>query len=575
MNAAELFEKLKNLINSQDFLFRHRICEKSFTRIRILPFHITIAIILNSVRDSTSAELAKFADYFDTLEPTKSAFSQARHKIQETAFIELNDMLIKEYYKSKVKIKLRKRSFFNNLTLLAIDGYDLQLPVSQQIIDHFGNATNASNKSMPMSSASELYDLENGFTICALNKPYKIGEREIALEMIRNFLKKDLNKDEFVFIFDTGYPSLFFLASLISQGVKFVIRCNTQFLSEVNEAVKNGEKDQLIEIPLKKLKKKDKNELIRMFPDVDLSAKLTIRICLIELSTGETEILLTSLTNKKEYSYKLFLKLYSKRWGIETDIGFQKTRMEIENFSGESVLAVQQEFYCSIFCKNSTNLLIIEAESELFKIEVKPESELINEKVEFECKNDCEIEVKCELIKKEKLSGLEFKPINGYDEFECKIKLETELSPYENLEILQQRISCPKLINDNLNEKNNTNFNNSVDQCDFQNFTLENQNYSFIQPINQDGSKTVIELKKNKKKGIVYDKAINRSVAYSRMKNNFIEALFNPDTDMDFFCNKMKQLMKKNLELIRPGRKFVRIRRYPGKKFHKNNRRVA
>lgn len=535
MNTVELFEKLKNLVNSSEFLSRHRINEKAFTRKRILTFFATTAIILNAVRDSTSAELDKFSDYFKTTEPTKSAFSQARHKIKETAFIELNDTLIKEYYSSSVKVKYRKRTFFNNLTLLAIDGYDLQLPPSRQIIDFFGCSTNASDKEMPMSTASELYDLESGLTICALNMKYTSEERQIAIKLIENFIEKDLDKEEFVFIFDRGYPSLFFLAYLIFLGIKFVMRCNTQFLSEVNEARNRGIKDQIIELPLKKLKKEDKNKLITIFPEADFLGSLTIRVCLVKLCTGETEILLTSLINKSKFPYKLFCRLYSKRWGVETDIGFQKNRMEIENFSGESILAVQQEFYSSIFFKNSTTLLVKEAESELFELEIESDSELIEEEEDVEVK--LEIEGSCELIGSTKKNGI----INYFEKFKI--------------------LSKEKPIEKHLIENNSTDFD------------LENLNSLIVLLDNTVTIKSIGKKEKNKNVGI--DRAINRSIAHTRMKNRFIQALFDPDVDVNFFCTKMKKMMKKNLEPIRPGRKFPRKRRYPGKKFHKNSRRVS
>jgi hypothetical protein len=546
MNTAELLEQLQETVNSPDFLSRHRIDEKAFSRKRILTFPTTMAIILNSVRDSTSAELDKFSDYFGTTEPTKSAFSQARHKIKETAFIELNDKFIKEYYYSSVKIKFRKRTFFNNLTLLAIDGYDLQLPCSSQIVDYFGSAgTNASGKKIPMSSASELYDLENGLTICALNMKYTSEEREVALKLIKNFLEKIPNKKEFVFIFDRGYPSLFFLACLTFLGIKFVMRCNTQFLSEVNEARIRGKKDQIIELPLKKLKKVDRNKLIGMFPDVDFSDSLTIRICLITLSTGETEMLLTSLINKKEFPYKLFKQLYSKRWGIETDIGLQKNRMEIENFSGESILSVQQEFHSTILFKNVTNLLIKEAEAELFELEIESESELIEDEIEMKLL----IDGKCELVKdKQETETIGSKEINYIDDSNTEV-----MSRFKILE----------------NEKP---IDNNLIKNDFQKIEVENLNFPLRLSDNRGTVKSVCKLEKNKKVSV---RTINRSIAHARMKNRFIKALFDPDADMDFFCKNMKKIMKKNLEPIRPGRKFARQRKYPGKKFHKNSRRVS
>jgi len=59
------------------------------------------------------------------------------------------------------------------------------------------------------------------------------------------------------------------------------------------------------------------------------------------------------------------------------------------------------------------------------------------------------------------------------------------------------------------------------------------------------------------------------------MKNRLIATLLDPNSNLSDFCETMKNSMKKNLEPIRPGRAFERRCLYPGKKFHKNSRRVA
>jgi len=41
------------------------------------------------------------------------------------------------------------------------------------------------------------------------------------------------------------------------------------------------------------------------------------RFICIELSTGEKEVLITSLLDAEEYPYELFEELYHLRWGVE------------------------------------------------------------------------------------------------------------------------------------------------------------------------------------------------------------------------------------------------------------------
>ncbi|HEV8052511.1 MAG TPA: IS4 family transposase [Parachlamydiaceae bacterium] len=441
MKTDKIFSKMREVLLSKNFASRHKISQIDFTRNRILTFVNTVSIILNLVRDSIASEIDKFCQKSSLPIFTKSAFSQARHKLTETAFIELNNVLIKNFYQQT------KSLGFAELTVLAIDGYNVELPVSKEIKKYFGGASNQSKSILPMSCSSELYDTGSGLTICAANEPYAASERDLAIKHINDFLSMNLRIDNFIILFDRGYPSLFLLVYLISCNIHFLMRCCTLFISEVNNAVSNGEKDQEILLPLKKLTKDERKILMERFPDFNLFQNLSLRICLVELETGEVEILLTSLIDSKKYPHSIFCEFYFNRWGIEGDIGFQKTRMEIGNYSGESVLAVQQEFHATILNKNATTLLALEAKLEL---------------------------------------------------------------------------------------------------------DIERQGKTYK-----------------------HEYEINYSQAFSKMKDRFVMALLDENVDLKIFCMTMKASMRKHTEPIRPGRKFKRQVKYPGKKFHKNNRRVA
>lgn len=81
---------------------------------------------------------------------------------------------------------------------------------------------------------------------------------------------------------------------------------------------------------------------------------LKLRLLRIELDTGETEILITSLLNGISYPHREFSDLYHSRWPVEEDYKAIKRRAEVENFSGKSVLSVYQDFHAKIFSKNLT-----------------------------------------------------------------------------------------------------------------------------------------------------------------------------------------------------------------------------
>ena len=61
------------------------------------------------------------------------------------------------------------------------------------------------------------------------------------------------------------------------------------------------------------------------------TAPVTVRLIRVKLDSGETEILVTSLTDQKAYPKELFKELYNMRWPVEEDYKTLKYRLQIEN----------------------------------------------------------------------------------------------------------------------------------------------------------------------------------------------------------------------------------------------------
>ena len=89
---------------------------------------------------------------------------------------------------------------------------------------------------------------------------------------------------------------------------------------------------------------------------------LTVRLIRVELNTGEVEVLVTSLLDSERYPVAVFKELYHQRWPVEEDYKVMKSRIEIENFTGISILAVYQDFHAKVFTKNLTTILAYPAQ---------------------------------------------------------------------------------------------------------------------------------------------------------------------------------------------------------------------
>ena len=88
-----------------------------------------------------------------------------------------------------------------------------------------------------------------------------------------------------------------------------------------------------------------------------LPLQIVVRFVSLRLSTGELEVLVTTLLNETIYPTAEFHELYHYRWGIETYYGDLKGRLDLENFSGLTAEAVRQDFHAAVLLCNLESLL--------------------------------------------------------------------------------------------------------------------------------------------------------------------------------------------------------------------------
>lgn len=61
------------------------------------------------------------------------------------------------------------------------------------------------------------------------------------------------------------------------------------------------------------------------------------------------------------------MSLYFKRWPIETKYNTLKNKLEIENFSGRTLISVQQDFYATMYLSNLVAITKIMSDEEIKK----------------------------------------------------------------------------------------------------------------------------------------------------------------------------------------------------------------
>lgn len=331
---------------------------KNFTRCCLITFPVLISFILNLAKRSLQSELNKFIKILSLPYISKQAFSAARKKLLPTVFVKLNETLVKEYYSDN------QFKTFLGFRLIVIDGSTLQLPESMSIRKKYGACSNHTKLNlMSMTRISYAYDPFSELTLHSIMSPYTTSERHMAFDHIVDLPSTNTADD--LYIFDRGYLSITLMFFLIYHKKHFLMRCSDSSLSEIGTLIKRGKRDIIIEIQPRRLKGKAREDFKKRLPEVSLNSSIKLRLISIKLPTGEQEFLITSLTDKAKFKYEIFKGLYNIRWGGEENYKFHKVRIEIENFSGNTTYAVEQDFHATILASNIRALVAQEAQQEL------------------------------------------------------------------------------------------------------------------------------------------------------------------------------------------------------------------
>ena len=321
-----------SLINDIIFMCETRIKQTYFTRVgnNKMTFKSILIFMLNFVKKSLQLELDDFFIGLNgtSLNVTKQAFSAARQKILPIAFIKMSDEIIKWFYKDTDF----KR--FKGYRILSVDATILEINNTEKLRDEFGYIENQSIK-VARARATGLYDVENDLIIASVLGKYRTSERLQAEELINKLENIGFSND--LILFDRGYPSKDFISFIEDKKIKYLMRVSKVFKVIVN--VKN--EDQIIEI------KHDNKPLM-------------VRVLKFDLDSGVTEFLVTNVFDET-IGITDFKELYFKRWGIEVKYNELKNRLQIENFTGETTIAIEQDFYASIYLSNMVALAKMDA----------------------------------------------------------------------------------------------------------------------------------------------------------------------------------------------------------------------
>jgi len=210
------------------------------------------------------------------------------------------------------------------------------------------------------------YDVLNEMIVLGNLNPINDSENKIAYEWL-DVLKQQMSYIPcLLMLYDAKFPGFRMIYEHLQRGIDFVVRCSPEFNIQVKRFVASAKQQQIIDLfPTTQVVK----ELRKLGYGVSIDTRLKVRLVRIELPSGEIEVLITSLLDKKKYPHADFQPLYEHRWGSETAYDTLKNKLQIEVLSGHSPQAVLQDFYAALMMTNLQSLV---------EQECKPEIEIIN-----------------------------------------------------------------------------------------------------------------------------------------------------------------------------------------------------
>ena len=358
---AALIELLRARMADESFLRRHRRDEKCFTRVRVLPFGVVMILLLQKTAKSIQRHLHEFLagleKWAGPRTVTAGAWTQARAKFRHTAFIELNEQCVLPSVYGNGGLATLKS--WHGHRVLAIDGSLVRLPNTAPLILEFGqvktiNQQGATGVDYPEGRMSVVYDVLNRVGLDGRLVNSKQGEIELATEQLVALGANDL------IINDRGFTGFGFLAQIRHRGADFLARCSTASFTPAQEMFKANEAG-VSRIMILQACSEQRREMKKL----GLPTELRVRFVSVRLSTGELEVLVTSLCDEGKYPTESFGELYHQRWGIETYYLMLKSRLDLENWTGETVEAVRQDFHASVLLANLESVLAQPAQEEL------------------------------------------------------------------------------------------------------------------------------------------------------------------------------------------------------------------
>jgi len=286
------------------------------------------------------------------LAPTASAYCQARRKLDPALFQELTIITAKDFY--RLAGQEGTVATWRGHRLLGADGSFLTLPDTSELRESYTVQRDPRTGTETVQALSVvLYDLRNDLALDAKLGP-AVAEKQRLFDLWEQTKRGD------VLVLDRNFADYCVIAFAAHTGREVVIRCPQKSFGVVQDFWASDLKEQVTILPC------STTPSTRAFiKEHQLPMETQVRLMKFTLPTGETEVLLTTLVDQRQYPTAEFYQVYGWRWGNETYYNRLKNIVEVERFSGVSQHAIEQDFYAMVFLTTLESVLTKSAQTTL------------------------------------------------------------------------------------------------------------------------------------------------------------------------------------------------------------------
>lgn len=241
--------------------------------------------------------------------PSSSALTQARAKIGVP--------ILAYAYRTIVQCQCSEEtpdSFYAGLRLVAVDGFVLNLPDSEDNRRTFGRPTNGTSVgAFPQARIVALCEVGSRIFFNHLVKPIRCGEATMAQHVYRGLPEKSL------LLFDIGFCSYKLMKQVIDQKSDFLGRAKANRCFDKSQVLSDGSY-------LSKIYGSDYDRLHDRNGTVVRVIEYTIDDP-ERVGDGEVHRIVTTLINEKAHPAEAMIMLYHERWEEEMAIDEGKTHL--------------------------------------------------------------------------------------------------------------------------------------------------------------------------------------------------------------------------------------------------------